>query len=94
MKTENIYIPGVLVMIDLEKDFDSVAWEFIQNTLNYFNFGPFICNWIKTFQCNAVSCLSQSGILSNFLKLGRGCRQADLISPYIFVFIMGGNIVK
>lgn len=83
--TENNYIPGVLVMIDFEKAFDSVAWEFIQNTLNYFNFDPFICNWIKTFQCNAVSCVSQAGILSNFFKLGRGCRQGDPISPYIFL---------
>lgn len=91
--TENNYIPGVLVNIYFEKCFDSVAWEFLQNTLNYFNFGPFICNWIKTFQCNDVSCESQAGILSNFLKLGPGCRQGDPISPYIF-FIMCLNIVN
>ena len=32
-------IPGVLLMIDFEKAFDSVSWDFIDKTLQLFNFG-------------------------------------------------------
>ena len=39
----------------------------------------------KTSQKNAVSCVSQAGILSNFFRLERGCRQGDTILPYIFL---------
>ena len=81
--TELHDIPGTLVMIDFEKAFDSVSWTFIQETLEFFNFGASFCNWINIFQNNIVSCVSQAGILSNFFKLGRGCRQVDPISPYI-----------
>lgn len=83
--TETNHIPGVLVMIDFEKAFDSVSWKFIKDTLQYFNFGPYFCSWITTFHYNAVSCVTQAGFLSNFFKLGRGCRQGDPLSPYIFL---------
>ena len=33
------YIPGFLLVVDFEKAFDSVAWSFIEKSLNVFNFG-------------------------------------------------------
>ena len=36
-------------MVDFEKAFDSVSWSFIQKALEFFNFGPDIRRWIKTF---------------------------------------------
>lgn len=83
--TELQDLPGLLVMINVEKAFDSVSWKFIQETFNFFNFGPSFCKWIKSFQYNSNSCVTQAGFLSNFFKLGRGCRQGDPISPYIFL---------
>ena len=29
-----------MVMIDFEKAFDTVSWQFVYKTLDYFNFGP------------------------------------------------------
>ncbi len=32
--------PGLLLAVDFEKSFDSVAWSFIKKSLGRFNFGP------------------------------------------------------
>jgi exonuclease III len=77
--------PGMLLLIDFEKAFDTVSWCFIKKTLDVFNFGESIQKWIQLFQRNTESCIIQNGHFSTFLKLGRGCRQGDPISPYIFV---------
>ena len=83
--TEEQNIPGLLLLIDFEKAFDSLSWSFIHKVLQFFNFGPSIRNWISTLYKNSSSAVSQCGCLSSFFKLGRGCRQGDPISPYLFI---------
>jgi len=38
-QTELQKIPGILLLLDFPKAFDTLEWPFIQNTLNLFNFG-------------------------------------------------------
>ena len=71
--------------IDFEKAFDTVSWEFINKTLVYYNFGPSIRKWINLFQSGAESCIIQNRYMSESFFLRCGCRQGDLISPYIFI---------
>lgn len=78
-------IPGLLLLIDFEKAFDSLSWSFINKVLNFFNFGPLIMNWVTTLYKNSCSAVNQCGCLSPFFRLGRGCRQGDPISPYLFI---------
>ena len=40
-------IPGILLLLDFKKAFDTVEWGFIQNTLDLFNFGSNIKQWVK-----------------------------------------------
>ena len=77
-------IPGLLVLIDFEKAFDSLAWSFIYKVLDLFNFGQVIKTWIKIFYFNISSSVIQNGFVSNF-SVKRDCRQGDPISPYIFI---------
>ena len=35
--TEQNHIPELLILIDIEKTFDSISWVFILNTLKLFN---------------------------------------------------------
>ena len=83
--TEENNIPGILLMIDFEKAFDSVSWNFIDKTLDLFNFGGSFRKWISVFRKNSISAVSQAGFLSPFFSLSRGCRQGDPISSYIFL---------
>ena len=83
--TEEKNIPGMLLMIDFEKAFDSVSWSFIDNILEFFNFGKNIRSWIKTLHTDITSAITQGGNLSKFFKIQRGCRQGDPIAPYIFI---------
>ena len=82
-ETKDQNLPGLILSVDFEKAFDTVSWKFIEKVLDYFNFGPSVKSWIKLFQKGSESCIIQNGHMSDFLKLKRGCRQGDPISPYI-----------
>ena len=76
-------IPGLLMLIDFQKAFDSVSWTFLQATLKFFGFKESFCNWIKVLNSNVRAAVLQCEILSDFFTVGRGCRQGDPIAPYL-----------
>ena len=59
--TEKINIPGLLLLIDFEKAFDSVSWPFIKET---FSFGPDIRKWIDIIYKNTKPCVVINGQVS------------------------------
>jgi hypothetical protein len=83
--TESEEIPGLLLMIDFEKAFDSVSWSFLHKALQFFNFGPMMCHWVKLFYSGINSCISLNGQYSAWFPIQRGVRQGDPSSPYLYL---------
>ena len=77
-------IPGMLLLVDFEKAFDSISWKFIFKCLTYFSFKEKYIQWIRILCTKFKLCIIQNGNFSEFFDIGRGCRQGDPISPYIF----------
>ena len=83
--TDELDIPGLLLIIDFEKAFDSISWKFIGHVLNFLNFGESIKKWVNVFYSDISSSVIQCGFLSECFTVRRGCRQGDPLSPYIFL---------
>ena len=90
-------LSGLLILVDFEKAFDSISWDYISKILNLFNFSDQTIQVIKSLQKNSISKILQNGHCSDIIKLERGCRQGDPISPYIFVLsveLLGTTVRK
>ena len=83
--TKSQNTPGILVLLDFQKAFDSLEWSFTMNTLDIFNFGTRIKWWISTFYTNIESAVINNGFTTNWFKPSRGVRQGCPLSPYLFV---------
>ena len=55
--TEINNIPGLLLLVDFEKAFDSVSHDFIFKVLDIMNFGDSFKNWIKPLEMNLLKLL-------------------------------------
>ena len=83
--TETLQIPGMLVLIDFQKAFDSISWSFIYKTLLFLGFSNNFLKWLKLFNTEIKARIMQCGFLSEPIDIQRGCRQGDPISAYLFI---------
>ena len=78
----------LLFAADFEKAFDSIEQNFIFAVLKHFNFGDIFIKWIRLLLNDNLSCIVNNGTATNFFKVGRGTKQGDPISPYLFILVI------
>ena len=76
------------MLVDFEKAFDSISWNFLYSLLKLLGFGRSIIKWIITFNKNIKATIMQCGVMSSFINIEKGCRQGDPI----FISYMCTNI--
>ena len=81
-------IPGAIILLDIEKAFDSVNHNFLFLALKEFNFGDKFIEWIKTLYSERKSYVLNNGFLTNRISMQRGIFQGCPISPYLFLFVI------
>lgn len=82
---KNVNAESTLLMLDFKKAFDSIEWNFLEQTLKYFNFGPSFMKWIKTLYTLPAACIKNNGYLSETFSIERSVRQGCPVSALLFV---------
>ena len=82
--------PGILLLIDFEKAFDTVESPFIQNVRGHFNFGQVIRKWVSILYSDVGSAVINGGYKTNCFKVSRGVRQG---CPLSSLFVLGVEVL-
>ena len=85
---DKLQIKGFLMIVDIEKAFDSINHCFLIKVLEKYGFEKDFIKWIKTLLRNQKSCIINGGTLTNYFKLGKGTRQGDPISAHLFILVL------
>ena len=86
IKHKKLY--GVLVAMDIEKAFESLDHEFLILTLEKYGFDRSFVLWVKILLREQESCANNGGTTTKYFSLGRGTRQGDPVSAFLFILVL------
>ena len=81
-KTSNQEV--VMLLVDFEKAYDRVEWDFFIKMLRDFGFPPNFCSYVKVFLVDASTLIEVNGAFSKPIKLSRSINQGCPLAPALF----------
>ena len=77
--------PGAILSLDIQKAFDSIDWLFVKGMLERYQFGVNLIKWVEILYTRPECYAINIGYTSDNIKVKRGVRPGDLLSPTLFV---------
>ena len=77
--------PGALIMLDYQKAFDTVEWNFLFEALRKFNLGENFIRWVNILYTNPTFSVKNNGWISKKLTMSRGIRQGCPLCALLFI---------
>ncbi len=75
----------VVLLLDQQKAFDRVEWEWLFKVLDKFGFGKNFKKWIEIIYKNMKSAMLTNGYVSSYFPISRGIRQGDSLSALLYI---------
>lgn len=81
--------PRCIFQIDLQKAYDMVHWDALENIMKEMRFPNQFVLWVMNLVKSVSYIFNINGNFSDVLHAKRGVRQGDPISPLLFVIMIG-----
>ncbi|GKB47967.1 RNA-directed DNA polymerase, eukaryota [Tanacetum coccineum] len=78
----------MIFKVDFAKAYDSVRWDYLDDVLISFGFGPKWRSWIRGSLSSGKASILVNGSLTTEFHLYRGLKQGDPLAPFLFLLIM------
>jgi hypothetical protein len=75
----------VLLLLDFEKTFDKIEWDFLFKALDKLGFSPTWVRWVASLYQYATSAIKVNGVADPNFQLAKSVRQGCPLAPYLFI---------
>jgi hypothetical protein len=79
--------PMIMLLLDFEKAYDMVEWDFFEGTMVALGFSPTWIAWTRALYMDSWCYVGINGLNGGSFKLSRSIRQGCPLAPFLYLFV-------